>query len=119
MDGTQLEFGRLSIAEVSRETLSALNPHKSTGHDNIPSRILKTASKTLARSLTNLYNNCIKQSYWPKEWKRGEWAPKFKKDSHLNVNNYRPVTVLNAVDKVFEQLISKQVTEFIEPYLSR
>lgn len=37
-------------------------------------------------------------------------------DDHLNVSNYRPVTVLDAVDKIFQQLISKQVNEFIDPH---
>ena len=32
--------------------------------------------------------------------------------------NYRPITILAAVDNVFEQLLSNQVTQFMEPYLS-
>ena len=51
-------------------------------------------------------------------WKRGEWIPAFKKDDPLDKENYRPVTVLSAVDKVFEQLISKQITAQFESRLS-
>ena len=102
-DGRQLEFRTLGIAEVS-EALGSLNPSKSTGCDNIPPRILRITSKTIAPSLTNLYNKYISHGYWPQQWKRGEWVPIFKKDDHLNVKNYRPITILNAVDKVFEQL---------------
>lgn len=64
------------------EALGSINPTKSTGCDNIPSRILKIASKTLARpSLTNLYNKCISYGSWPQQWKRGKWVPTFKKDA--------------------------------------
>jgi len=49
---------------------------------------------------------------------RGVNGPIFKKDDPLNVKNYRTITILNAVDKVFEQLLSKQVTKFIDPYLT-
>ena len=55
---------------------------------------------------------------WPKEWKKGDWVPVFKKDDKLDEKNYRPITMLIAIDKVFEQLVSKQMTRFIEPNLS-
>lgn len=40
-------------------------------------------------------------------------VPIFKKD---DVKNYRPITILNAVDKVFQQLLRKQVTENLTAY---
>ena len=116
-DGRQFKFRTLGIAEVS-EALGSINPSKSTGCDNIPPRILRIAYKALAPSLTNLYNKCILYGSWPQQWRRGEWVPIFKKDDPLNVKNYRPITILNAVDKVFKQLLSKQVTEYMDPYLS-
>ena len=73
-DGRQFEFRTLSTVEIS-EALGSLNPSKSTGCDNIPPRILKIASKTLAPSLTNLYNKCISYGSWSQEWKRCEWVP--------------------------------------------
>lgn len=47
--------------------------------------------------------------------KKGDWIPVHKKDNKMDIRNYRPVTV----PKVFEQLLSTQVTSFIEPYLSK
>ena len=98
-DGGQFELRTLCIADVSK-ALGSLNPSKSTGCDNIPPRILRIASKALDPSLSNLYNKCISHSYWLQQWRRGKWVPIFKKDDHLNVNNYRPLTIRNAVDKV-------------------
>ena len=45
---------------------------------------------------------------------KGEWIPAFKKEDQLDKENCRPVTVLSAVDKVFEQLISEQITSQFE-----
>ena len=45
------------------------------------------------------------------------WVTLHKKDNHSDIKNYRPITILAAVDKVFEQLLSNQVTQFMEPYL--
>ena len=89
------------------------------GHDRVPNSILRLGSEELAPSLTTIYNNCIEACYWPSEWKKGEWTPVYKKDSIYEVKNYRPVTLLPACDKVFEKLLSQQVTAFIEPRLSR
>ena len=62
------------------------------------------------------------ENHWPNVWKRGEWIPILKKEDPQERANYRPVTVLTAVDKVFEQLICKQLTAMFEtifdPFLS-
>ena len=98
--------------------LESLKTSKATGNDAIPAKVLKLGAKELATPLTKLYNSCISSGKWPSEWKRGEWIPVFKKDDHLDKENYRPVTLLSAVDKVFKQLISKQITSQFESRLS-
>ena len=57
-------------------------------------------------------------SNWLEQWKRGIWVPLHKKVNHSVIKKYRPITILAAVNKVFEQLLSNQVTQFMEPYLS-
>ena len=42
----------------------------------------------------------------------------FKNDDRREVRNYRPVTVLPAVDKIYEKLLSKQIPGYMEPKLS-
>ena len=96
-----------------------MDPKKSMGHDLIPPQVLKMASDVLAPSLTSIFNACIESNHWPTQWKKGDWVPIFKKDNRLDVKNYRPITVLIAIDKVFEQLLSNQVSNFIEPHLSK
>ena len=59
---------------------------------------------TVAMISRDACKTSISYGSWPQQWKRGEWVPIFKKDDHLNVKNYRPITILNAVDKIFEQL---------------
>ena len=55
---------------------------------------------------------------WPSQWKRGEWIPTFKRDDAQAINNYRPITVLACVDKVFEQLLGKQMSDKFESQLA-
>jgi hypothetical protein len=117
VNGPQFHFSKLKENEVEK-SLALLKADKSAGHDGISPKLLSIASKELAPSLTKIFNKCIEDESWPTEWKKGDWVPVYKKDDHKNVKNYRPVTVLPIVDKVFEQLLSEQVTQYIEPYLN-
>ena len=116
-DTSQFKFRALEHKQIE-VTLSNLDSNKSTGHDLIPPKILKTASRELSHLLADLYNRCIESCDWPLHWKKGDWVPVFKKDNKQDIKNYRPVTVLTVIGKVFEQLLSKQLTSFIDSKLS-
>ena len=92
-------FTEISYGETAK-ALDGLNPSKYTGPDLISARILKLPAKELAPSLKKIFNLSITSGYYPK---RGDQVPVFKKDNKMEKKNYRPVTVLNAVNKVFEQ----------------
>ena len=111
-------FRRLSRNEVLA-ALKEIDPHKATGHDMLPPRVLKMAAEPLATPLTTIFNQAIEENRWPSIWKRGEWIPIYKKGDPLDKVNYRPVTVLIAVDKIFEQLGDKSVkclSQFLTPF---
>ena len=46
----------------------------------------------------------------PNKWKMGEWTPVFKKGERQLIQNYRPITVLPLIGKIFEHLLCKQIT---------
>ena len=108
----------LHCEEVTK-ALKDLNVRKGMGHDRLPNLILRLGCEELAPSLTTLYNNCIVSCYWPSQWKMGEWIPVYKKDSIYEEKYYRPVTLLPVCDKVFEKLLSQQVSAFMETRLSK
>ena len=64
-----------------------------------------------------LFNECIKKGEWPEAWKKGEWNPVHKKDDRLDERNYRPITLLSTVDKVFESMMSIQVNNHFDSKL--
>ena len=88
---------------------SKVKVKKASGCDSFPPFALKFGAEVIAISLTNLFNRCIIEGKWPQSWKKGEWVPVFKRDDPLLKENYRPVTVLPAVDKVCEQIVARQL----------
>ena len=97
--------------------LEKLNVRKACGYDSISPRMLRLASSGIADSLTKLFNECIRKGEWPEAWKNGEWNPVHKKDDRLDERNYRPITLLSTVDKVFESMISIQVNNHFDSKL--
>ncbi|KAK3736135.1 hypothetical protein QZH41_004642 [Actinostola sp. cb2023] len=107
------DFRDVERGEVLR-ALEAINPHKATGHDNLPPSVLKLVADEIATSLTSIFNQVIHDNTWPKHWKMGEWIPVHKKDDPQDKTNYRPITILAAVDKIFEQLLCQQLNAKFE-----
>ena len=104
-------FKSCSSNEV-RELLEKLETKKSTGLDNLPSRMLKIAAGALARSLAFLFNQSISSGIVPTKWKLARVTPIFKKGKRQDVNNYRPISIIPAVAKVFESIIYDQFFKY-------
>ena len=64
--------------------------------------------------LSTLVNHVIDAAKIPQQWKLGEVAPVYKKDCGLNKINYRPLTILPSLSKVFERLIHARVSPHFE-----
>ena len=72
----------------------------------------------MSKVLTKLINNTILNSNFPDKLKVVDLSPIFKKDEPQKSKNYRPVSVLPAVSKVFKRLLHKQMSLHVEKYLS-
>ena len=104
--------------EVIEEILS-LNSSKSVS-GSIPIKALKLAVFDCAGALTKLFNDyVIDQCSFPDELKLADIIPVHKKDSTTDKANYRPISLLPIISKVFERLISKQLTPFVNSWLSQ
>ena len=95
-----------------------MKPNKATGPDRISPRVLKLSSKSIAGPLTKLMNKCVKSSTWPSLWKLSNVSPIHKKDSSTTKENYRPVSILTCISKVFEKIQYDQIFTFVSDLLS-
>lgn len=93
--------------------LSQLNSYKSTGLDEIPARFLKDGASLLKIPVTFLLNMSISENSVPDALKIARVKPLYKKNSNLDVGNYRPVSILSIVSKILEKAIYIQLEEYL------
>ena len=104
--------------EVFNKYINRLNCKKATGHDGIHARFLKSAGDNFLVSLCSLFNSCISSGTFPCSLKMAEISPVFKKKDNLDKQNYRSVNILTTLSKVFERIISDQLTSFFMKILN-
>ena len=91
------------------EILDKLNPRKAVGCDNISQRLLRISAPAISQPLTTLINYFIEHCVWPAVWKCSDVSPIYKKSDETDKANYRPVSVLTALSKVYERVMFDQL----------
>ena len=77
--------------------------------------VLKNCELELSYILPELVNKCLKESYFPDCWKVSPVVPVFKNiGKRSTAKNYRPVSLLSVVSKVFEKLVNNRIVDHLE-----
>ena len=106
------------MAEVLKE-IDYINNKKANPFNTIPSKVFKISSECSADTLTSLINKSLTSlRKFPCNLKLADITPICKKKDPQAKENYRPVSVLPVLSKVFERLMQKQINCFITDYLS-
>ena len=77
--------------------------------------VLKNCEPELSYILAELFNMCLKESCFPDCWKVSSVVPVFKNVGEKSTaKNYRPVSLLSVVSKVFEKLVYNRIVDHLE-----
>jgi len=97
-----------------RTYIDKLNVNKSTGNDGIGPRILKACGDSITIPIANIINNSIKTGIFPDKLKEACVVPLHKNGPKDNLGNYRPISLLPTLSKIFEKHIADQLHSFIQ-----
>ena len=101
-------FSNTEVSDILKET-TALNNKKNGTFGNIPTKLIKDVSDTCAPALNDIWNNeIITQKYFPNNLKLADVTPVFKTEDASLLKNYRPVSILPVVFKIYERIVQKQ-----------
>ena len=89
--------------------LQEVNVAKATGYDNIPNKILKIAAPVISKSSADLFNLSITTNTFPDDSRKvAKVFLPFKSGERNDPSNFRPISVLPTVARVFERLVYEQ-----------
>ena len=97
-------FTEISVSEMTKE-LSSLNSKKAGAFENIPTKALKISSNICNIGHPKIWNSeILGKQYFSQNLKLADITPVYKKKDPTLAKNYRPVSVLSTVSKVFERI---------------
>ena len=92
--------------------MKTIDEKKSVGLDKIPNKLLKMAADVIAPSLTEIFTKSIHTGIFPNEWKEARVSPVYKNGAKHDPSNYRPISVIPTVSKIFEKIIFDQLNKY-------
>ena len=108
-------FDPVTSFEIESEILSKpLN--KAYGLYSCPIGILKGAKHILSDILATIINLSVQTGVYPSKLKQAKIIPVFKTGDQTEPGNYRPISLLSVFNRLFERLMHKQLTSFIEKH---
>ena len=104
---SRFSFTAVNEDDIQRNILN-LNPKKPGTFGNISTKTLKSSSEICNVVLENIWHSeILGKLYIPNKLKLADITPVYKKKDPTLVENYRPVSVLLSVSKIFERIIQK------------
>ncbi|CAH2096381.1 unnamed protein product [Euphydryas editha] len=99
--------------EIAQE-IKKLKPEKSPGPDGIPNEAIKLGTTILTPIITMLFNKITEEQRVPEQWTKSNIILLYKKGDPKNIKNYRPISLLPSLYKLFSSCILSRITAKID-----
>ena len=106
------EFSEIDPSRVLNLLLK-VDIASATGLDQISNKVLRLAAPIIYRQLTDLFNLSVRSGVFPVDWKLAKVSPIYKTGERIDPNNYRPISVLSTIARIFEKVIYKQFYDYL------
>ena len=111
-------FNFVSKKDILTE-IKMLDVSKTIQESDIPVKIIKANENFFAEAICFYFNKSLENGKFPNCLKLANITPVFKKGARTSKTNYRPVSILPVFSKIFERLLSRQLSEFFDNILSK
>ncbi|XP_076067750.1 uncharacterized protein LOC143040554 [Oratosquilla oratoria] len=113
MEFLEGENDEITVAEV-QAAIQRMKNGKACGEDEIHIEFIKAMGELGANWLTRIMNVAWKNAEISDDWSKAVVCPIFKKDDRTNCNNYRDISLLSHVGKVYERVIERRLRMAVE-----
>ena len=96
------------------KAINNLNVAKTCQVNDTPTKVIKINKDIFANFITNYFNYCIAYGKFSDELKRVGAFPVHKKNEKCNKTNYRPVTILTNISKIYEKSFYNRLSKYFD-----
>ena len=95
------------------DVLKLIDGNKACGPDLVSPKLLKEGATVLTPHLCKIFNISLVSSIFPSDWKTANVVPVHKKGDRTNTSNYRPISLISCIGKVFEKCVFKHLHNYL------
>ena len=99
--------------EEFEAAINKLKANKSPGIDNILNEVIRIGKEAIEGHLVNLFNRILDTGKYPALWSFGLIVPIHKRDDRSKVENYRGITLLSALGKLFTSILNNRLYDYM------
>lgn len=108
---SHLSFDKIYLStDLIFQELLSLDINKGAGPDGVPPIFLFNCSFSIVFPLYYMFDKSLKSGHFPDRWKLSFIVPIFKSGSKNTIENFRPISILSAIPKLFEKIVNDQIT---------
>ena len=107
-----------TYTDVVMKGINNLNVAKSCQINDIPTKVMKMNKGIFANFITGHFNYCIAYGEFPDELKHADVIPVHKKNEKCDKTNYRPVSILTNISKIYKKLLYNQQSKYFGSLLA-
>ena len=106
---------RIKQEEIQNAIINLKNSN-SSGYDEFTSKFVKLSSPLLIPALEKLFNMSLSSGIYPSNLKTAKVLPIYKKGDSKSLNNYRPISILSTLNKIYEKILYTRLVSYIEKF---
>ena len=92
--------------------INSMENKKSSGQDDLSNKLIKSIKNEISRSLTLIINQSLTTGIFPEALKISKVKPLFKNGDTNLLSNYRPISLLPTISKIFERVLHDQLYQY-------
>ena len=120
MQGANSSFVFETVTKEKIEKLiTNLNIRKAVQSNDIPTKLVKEFGYLFSKYIATSINRCITGGTFVNAFKKAEVWPIYKKDGRTEKSNYRPISVLSNVSKIYERCLYEQIYSYFDKIFSK
>ena len=103
-----------TLPQDIEDLINSMKTNKASGPNSIPTKILKLFKKEFSKPLSDMINLSFNQGIFPNLLKIANVIPIHKKGDKLDCNNYRPISLLSNISKIYEKCMHTRLTKSLQ-----